>query len=64
MAAADAASGGYGSGVSDDPRLEAPTAGSVMLASVMLKMGTYGLIRFCLTLFPDAAHRCAGPARP
>ena len=25
----------------------------------MLKMGTYGLLRFCLTLFPDAAHRCA-----
>ena len=39
--------------------MEAPTAGSLMLASVMLKMGTYGLLRFCLTLFPDAAHRCA-----
>jgi NADH-quinone oxidoreductase subunit M len=25
----------------------------------MLKMGTYGLLRFCVTLFPDAAHRCA-----
>jgi NADH-quinone oxidoreductase subunit M len=43
-----------------DAHVEAPTAGSVMLASVMLKMGTYGLVRFCLPLFPDAAHRCAG----
>ncbi len=42
-----------------DAHVEAPTAGSVMLASVMLKMGTYGLIRFCLPLFPNAAHRCA-----
>jgi NADH-quinone oxidoreductase subunit M len=42
-----------------DAHVEAPTAGSVMLASVMLKMGTYGLLRFCLGLFPDAAHRCA-----
>ncbi len=42
-----------------DAHVEAPTAGSVMLASVMLKMGTYGLIRFCLTLFPDAAHQSA-----
>ena len=35
-----------------DAHVEAPTAGSVMLASVMLKMGTYGLLRFCLPLFP------------
>ena len=42
-----------------DAHVEAPTAGSLMLASVMLKMGTYGLLRFCLPLFPDAAHRCA-----
>ncbi len=42
-----------------DAHVEAPTAGSVMLASVMLKMGTYGLVRFCLPLFPDAAHQCA-----
>jgi len=42
-----------------DAHVEAPTAGSVMLASVMLKMGTYGLLRFCVTLFPSAAHRCA-----
>ena len=43
-----------------DAHVEAPTAGSVMLASVMLKMGTYGLARFCLPLFPGAAHACAG----
>ncbi len=42
-----------------DAHVEAPTAGSVMLASVMLKMGCYGLIRFCLTLFPASAERCA-----
>ncbi len=42
-----------------DAHVEAPTAGSVMLASVMLKMGTYGLVRFCLPLFPDAARRSA-----
>jgi NADH-quinone oxidoreductase subunit M len=42
-----------------DAHVEAPTAGSVMLASVMLKMGTYGLVRFCLTLFPDAALQSA-----
>jgi NADH-quinone oxidoreductase subunit M len=43
-----------------DAHVEAPTAGSIMLASVMLKMGTYGLLRFCVTLFPNAAHRNAG----
>ncbi len=43
-----------------DAHVEAPTAGSVMLASVMLKMGCYGLIRFCLPLFPSAARACAG----
>ena len=42
-----------------DAHVEAPTAGSVMLASVMLKMGTYGLLRYCLPLFPDAAHDSA-----
>jgi NADH-quinone oxidoreductase subunit M len=42
-----------------DAHVEAPTAGSVMLASVMLKMGTYGLLRFCLPLFPGSAHDCA-----
>ncbi len=43
-----------------DAHVEAPTAGSVMLAGVLLKMGTYGMIRFCLPLFPEAAHRAAG----
>lgn len=38
-----------------DAHTEAPTAGSVILAGVLLKMGTYGLLRFNLTLFPDAA---------
>jgi len=33
---------------------EAPTAGSVVLAAIMLKMGTYGLIRVCMPLFPNA----------
>lgn len=33
---------------------EAPTAGSVVLAAIMLKMGTYGLLRFCMPLFPNA----------
>ena len=42
-----------------DAHVEAPTAGSLMLASVMLKMGTYGLLRFCLPLFPIAAHENA-----
>jgi NADH-quinone oxidoreductase subunit M len=35
--------------------VQAPTAGSVVLAGVLLKMGTYGLLRFALPLFPDAA---------
>ncbi|MGZ5292688.1 MAG: NADH-quinone oxidoreductase subunit M [Actinomycetota bacterium] len=38
-----------------DAHTEAPTAGSVLLAAVLLKVGTYGLIRFNLALFPDAA---------
>lgn len=38
-----------------DAHTQAPTAGSVILAGVLLKMGTYGLIRFCLPFFPDAA---------
>jgi NADH-quinone oxidoreductase subunit M len=38
-----------------DAHVEAPTAGSVILAGVLLKMGTYGLLRFCLPLFPKAA---------
>ncbi len=42
-----------------DAHVEAPTAGSIMLASVMLKMGTYGILHFCLPFFPAASHRCA-----
>ena len=42
-----------------DAHTEAPTAGSVMLAAVMLKMGAYGLIRFAIPLFPDAARELA-----
>jgi NADH-quinone oxidoreductase subunit M len=38
-----------------DAHTEAPTAGSVILAGVMLKMGTYGFLRFALPLFPGAA---------
>jgi proton-translocating NADH-quinone oxidoreductase, chain M len=38
-----------------DAHTEAPTAGSVILAAVMLKLGAYGFIRFALPLFPDAA---------
>ena len=38
-----------------DAHVQAPTAGSVILAGVLLKMGTYGLIRFCLPLFPEAS---------
>lgn len=44
-----------------DAHTEAPTAGSVILAGVMLKLGTYGILRFCLPLFPDAAHQMATP---
>ncbi|HEY6101907.1 MAG TPA: NADH-quinone oxidoreductase subunit M [bacterium] len=39
-----------------DAHVEAPTAGSVLLAAVLLKMGTYGFLRFLLPLFPDAAR--------
>jgi NADH-quinone oxidoreductase subunit M len=42
-----------------DAHTEAPTAGSVILAGVLLKMGTYGLLRFNLALFPDQAKRWA-----
>src|SRR5450631_1096891 len=42
-----------------DAHVEAPTAGSVLLAGVLLKMGTYGMMRFCLPLFPEAARRAA-----
>ncbi len=42
-----------------DAHVEAPTAGSVLLAGVLLKMGTYGLMRFNVGLFPDQARRNA-----
>ena len=42
-----------------DAHTEAPTAGSVMLAGVLLKMGTYGMLRFCVPFFPNAAHKFA-----
>ncbi|MEA3335451.1 MAG: NADH-quinone oxidoreductase subunit M [Chloroflexota bacterium] len=42
-----------------DAHVEAPTAGSVILAGVLLKMGTYGLVRFSLPLFPEASQRFA-----
>jgi NADH-quinone oxidoreductase subunit M len=38
-----------------DAHVQAPTAGSVILAGVLLKMGTYGIVRFCLPLFPAAS---------
>jgi NADH-quinone oxidoreductase subunit M len=44
-----------------DAHTEAPTAGSVILAGVLLKMGTYGFIRFNLTLFPEATVDLAVP---
>jgi len=40
-----------------DAHVEAPTSGSVILAGVLLKMGTYGFIRFAMPLFPEAALR-------
>ncbi len=39
-----------------DAHVEAPTAGSVILAGVLLKMGGYGFIRYSLPMFPDASH--------
>jgi NADH-quinone oxidoreductase subunit M len=42
-----------------DAHVEAPTAGSVILAGVLLKMGTYGLVRFAFPLFPLAAQQFA-----
>lgn len=42
-----------------DAHVQAPTAGSVILAGVMLKMGTYGFLRFNLPLFPEAAVKFA-----
>lgn len=42
-----------------DAHVEAPTAGSVMLASVMLKLGAYGFLRLSLPITPDASHAFA-----
>jgi NADH-quinone oxidoreductase subunit M len=42
-----------------DAHVEAPTAGSVILAGVLLKMGTYGFLRFNIPMFPEAAVRYA-----
>lgn len=39
-----------------DAHVEAPTAGSVILAAILLKMGGYGFLRFSLPMFPDASH--------
>ena len=43
-----------------DAHVEAPTPGSVILAAVLLKMGTYGFVRFCLPLFPEASVEATG----
>jgi NADH-quinone oxidoreductase subunit M len=43
-----------------DAHVEAPTAGSVILAAVLLKMGAYGFVRFAMPLFPNALLAC-GP---
>ena len=40
-----------------DAHTEAPTVGSVLLAAVLLKMGTYGFLRFSIPLFPNASHQ-------
>ena len=40
-----------------DAHVEAPTAGSVILAAVLLKMGTYGFVRFALPILPDATQQ-------
>jgi len=43
-----------------DAHVEAPTAGSVILAGILLKMGTYGFLRFALPFFPNVTHPAAG----
>src|SRR3989454_9954612 len=43
-----------------DAHTDAPTEVSVILAGVLLKMGAYGLIRICLSLFPEGVHEFAG----
>jgi NADH-quinone oxidoreductase subunit M len=42
-----------------DAHVQAPTAGSVILAGVLLKMGGYGFIRFSLPMFPEASAQFA-----
>ena len=42
-----------------DAHTEAPTVGSVLLAGIMLKMGTYGFVRIALPVLPEAAQTCA-----
>src|SRR5690349_13210164 len=42
-----------------DAHVEAPTAGSVILAAILLKMGGYGFLRFSLPMFPEASHMFA-----
>ena len=44
-----------------DAHVEAPTAGSAVLAGVLLKLGTYGFVRYALPLFPEASQYFAGP---
>ena len=43
-----------------DAHVEAPTAGSVILAAIMLKLGAYGFLRFSLPITPDASHYLSG----
>jgi len=44
-----------------DAHVEAPTAGSIILAAVLLKMGTYGFVRFALPILPDATKELIWP---